>query len=110
MIKNYNKKQSCIQDINDSVPTFTSPAEGFVTENRPPNTVVMSVTTVDADEGDNAAIEYFITSSDSDNFDIGRLDGILRTKVVICSFTYIYKSCRDYIYRIYTCLYFYIYC
>ena len=75
------------------MPTFTSPAEGFVTENRPPNTVVMSVTTVDADEGDNAAIEYFITSSDSDNFDIGRLDGILRTKVnhlFIYLYIYIY--------------------
>ena len=41
----------------------------------------MSVTTVDADTGDNAAITYTITSSDSDNFVIGRLDGILRTKV-----------------------------
>ena len=43
----------------------------------------MSVTTVDLDEGPNADIEYAITSSDSDKFDIGRLDGILRTKAVL---------------------------
>lgn len=72
-----------LEDINDSVPMFTSPPDGFVTENQPPNTIVMSVTTIDRDSGPNADIEYFITSSDSDNFDIGRLDGILRTKAVL---------------------------
>ncbi len=48
-------------------------------ENLPPNTVVMSVATVDRDQGRNADIEYFLTRSDSENFDVGRLDGILRT-------------------------------
>jgi hypothetical protein len=68
-----------IQDVNDESPVFTSPSDAFVAENLPPNTVVMSVTTVDRDQGRNADIEYFLTRSDSDNFDIGRLDGILRT-------------------------------
>ena len=31
------------------------------------------------DEGPNSDIEYTITASDSAKFDIGRLDGILRT-------------------------------
>jgi hypothetical protein len=58
---------------------FTSPPDAFVAENLPPNTVVMSVATVDRDQGRNADIEYFLTRSDSENFDVGRLDGILRT-------------------------------
>ena len=33
----------------------------------------------DEDEGGNSNVEYFLTRSDSDNFVIGRLDGILRT-------------------------------
>ena len=68
-----------IQDVNDESPVFTSPPDAYVAENLPPNTVVMSVATVDRDQGRNADIEYFLTRSDSDNFDIGRLDGILRT-------------------------------
>ena len=68
-----------LKDVNDQAPKFTSPAEGFIQENTPANTNVMSVTTVDLDEGENANVEYFLTKSDSDNFVIGRLDGIIRT-------------------------------
>jgi hypothetical protein len=68
-----------IQDVNDESPVFTSPPDAYVAENLPPNTVVMAVATVDRDQGRNADIEYFLTRSDSENFDIGRLDGILRT-------------------------------
>ena len=72
-----------LEDINDSVPEITSPLDAYVLENQPVNTVVMPVTVVDRDTGANADIEYFITNSDSDAFDIGRLDGILRTRSVL---------------------------
>ena len=72
-----------LEDINDSVPEITSPTNAYVLENKPANTVVMPVTTIDRDTGVNADIEYFITNSDSDAFDIGRLDGILRTRDVL---------------------------
>ena len=69
-----------LSDVNDQPPEFTSPGEGFILENQPPNTVVMSVSTRDLDEGENADVEYFLSKSDSDNFEIGRLDGIIRTR------------------------------
>ena len=68
-----------LTDVNDQSPRFTSAAEGHIQENQPPNTIVMSVTAEDGDEGDNAEVEYFLSQSDSDNFVIGRLDGIIRT-------------------------------
>ena len=68
-----------LSDVNDQAPLFTSPPDAFVAENSPENTIVMSVTTKDEDEGSNSNVEYFLTRSDSDNFVIGRLDGILRT-------------------------------
>lgn len=68
-----------LTDVNDQVPRFTSPSEGHISENQPPNTIVMSVTTEDEDEADNADVEYFLSQSDSENFVIGRLDGIIRT-------------------------------
>ena len=51
-----------------------------ILENQPANTVVMSVSTRDLDEAENADVEYFLSKSDSDNFEIGRLDGIIRTR------------------------------
>ena len=68
-----------LKDVNDQAPKFTSPPDAYVPENSPENTIVMSVTTQDEDEGENANVEYFLTRSDSDKFVIGRLDGILRT-------------------------------
>ena len=69
-----------LSDVNDQPPEFTSSAEGFILENQPANTVVMSVSTRDLDEGENADVEYFLSKSDSDNFEIGRLDGIIRSR------------------------------
>ena len=72
-----------LTDVNDQAPSFTSPPEGFILENQPPSTIVMSVTTEDLDEGENADVEYFLSQSDSNNFVIGRLDGIIRTTQVL---------------------------
>ena len=43
--------------MNDQLPEFTSPPEGFILENQPANTVVMSVSTRDLDEAENADVE-----------------------------------------------------
>ena len=53
---------------------------GLVPHHQPANTVVMAVSTRDLDEAENADVEYFLSKSDSDNFEIGRLDGIIRTR------------------------------
>ena len=60
-----------LSDVNDQAPLFTSPPDAFVAENSPENTIVMSVTTKDEDEGSNSNVEYFFTRSDSENFIIG---------------------------------------
>ena len=72
-----------LTDVNDQPPRFTSASEGYILENQPPNTIVMSVTAEDLDEGNNADVEYFLSQSDSDNFVIGRLDGIIRTTNIL---------------------------
>ena len=62
-----------LSDVNNQSPQF-------ILENQPANTVVMAVSTRDLDEAENADVEYFLSKSDSDNFEIGRLDGIIRTR------------------------------
>ena len=57
--------------MNDQPPEFTSPPEGFILENQPANTVVMVVSTRNLDEVENADVDYFLSKSDSDNFEIG---------------------------------------
>ena len=44
-----------LSDMNDQLPEFTSPPEGFILENQPANTVVMAVSTRNLDEA-----EYFL--------------------------------------------------
>ena len=45
-----------LSDMNDQLPEFTSPPEGFILENQPANTVVMAVSTRNLDEA-----EYFLS-------------------------------------------------
>ena len=47
--------------MNDQLPEFTSPPEGFIMENQPANTVVMAFSTRDLDEAENSDVEYFLS-------------------------------------------------
>ncbi|XP_057704908.1 cadherin-23 isoform X1 [Corythoichthys intestinalis] len=78
--------QVALLDIDDNEPVFLKPPPGSlpyqklsVPEHSPPGTVVGNVTrAVDADEGSNAIVYYFIAGGNSDgNFGLG-LDGELK--------------------------------
>ncbi len=63
------------------MPEFVSPNVGSVTENAPPNTVVMAVKAKDADEGRNSYVEYFLENgSGKDKFELGPVDGLIRVR------------------------------
>ena len=60
-----------VTDINDSPPEFDSPAYNFfVTENAVGGSVVGQVSAVDADEGSNSEVQYFLTGDSTDVFNI----------------------------------------
>ncbi|CAG0913258.1 unnamed protein product [Notodromas monacha] len=70
-----------VEDVNDVVPEFVGPTVGSVTENAPPNTVVMAVKAKDADEGRNSYVEYFLERGvGSEKFEMGAVDGLIRVR------------------------------
>uniref|UniRef100_A0A3Q2DLG3 Cadherin-23 n=1 Tax=Cyprinodon variegatus TaxID=28743 RepID=A0A3Q2DLG3_CYPVA len=78
--------QVALLDIDDNEPVFLKPPRGSlpyqkltVPEHSPPGTVVGNITrAVDADEGSNAIVYYFIAGGNSDgNFGLS-LDGVLK--------------------------------
>ncbi|KAG7268019.1 hypothetical protein CRUP_021200 [Coryphaenoides rupestris] len=73
--------QVTLLDIDDNEPVFLKPPVLFVQEHAKPGTVVGNVTgAVDADEGSNAVVYYFIAGGNSEgNFELNRT-GVLTVK------------------------------
>ncbi|KAL2082877.1 hypothetical protein ACEWY4_020650 [Coilia grayii] len=80
--------QVALTDIDDNEPVFHKPPKGglayqvlYVEEHSSPGTVVGNVTgAVDADEGSNAVVYYFLAGGDTeDNFNLSR-EGVLRVR------------------------------
>ncbi|MGH0114603.1 UNVERIFIED_CONTAM: hypothetical protein FKN15_031088 [Acipenser sinensis] len=71
--------QVALTDIDDNEPVFLKPPALFVPEHSSPGVVVGNVTgAVDADDGSNAVVYYFIAGGNgSNNFQL-TLDGVLR--------------------------------
>lgn len=78
-----------ILDVNDNAPEIVDPQDDVVSvrEEQPPNTEVVRIRALDADEGNNSSITYSILKSrDSDGYGIFSIDpisGIIRTKMVL---------------------------
>lgn len=73
-----------VLDENDNPPRIVFPASGAsVPENSPVNTPVVKLSAVDRDEGRNAEVDFFLAEEDANSarFSLGRVDGILRTRM-----------------------------
>ncbi|TSX58272.1 Protocadherin Fat 3 [Bagarius yarrelli] len=74
------KVQVTVEDANDNVPTFTQTSyKVSVTENIPVGTVILVLSAVDDDQGDNGCITYSIPSLQSLPFTINQNTGELMT-------------------------------
>ena len=57
-----------LSDFNDNVPTISNaPYDTMVSEDAAVNTIVHTLTVTDADEGENAVLNYTITNGNTDN-------------------------------------------
>ncbi|KAG7322395.1 hypothetical protein KOW79_013741 [Hemibagrus wyckioides] len=74
------KVQITVEDANDNVPTFTQASyKVSVTENTPVGTVILVLSAVDNDQGDNGCITYSIQSLQPLPFSINQNTGELMT-------------------------------
>ncbi|XP_040574168.2 LOW QUALITY PROTEIN: cadherin-related tumor suppressor-like [Lepeophtheirus salmonis] len=78
--------QITVVDVNDEPPIFNNRANdgvipGYVFENSPPNTPIITLETEDKDEGKNSEIRYYLDDSHLGKFSVGRIDGVLRTGI-----------------------------
>ncbi|MGH0120863.1 UNVERIFIED_CONTAM: hypothetical protein FKN15_024344 [Acipenser sinensis] len=93
--------QVALTDIDDNEPVFLKPPALFVPEHSSPGVVVGNVTgAVDADDGSNAVVYYFIAGGDGrNNFQLTR-DGVLRVtrdmdREVTPFYSFIVKASSD---------------
>ncbi|ESO89897.1 hypothetical protein LOTGIDRAFT_164592 [Lottia gigantea] len=70
-----------VSDVNDQDPAFQSTTEdAIISRSDPPGTLIITVLATDNDIGENAAIEYTISSGNSDGiFLIGTVSGEIKT-------------------------------
>ncbi|QQP40957.1 Uncharacterized protein FKW44_015183, partial [Caligus rogercresseyi] len=78
--------QITVLDVNDEAPRFKNLEReglisGYVLENSPLNTPIITLQTQDRDEGKNSEIRYYLDDSHFGKFSVGRIDGVLRTGV-----------------------------
>uniref|UniRef100_W5KN59 FAT atypical cadherin 3 n=1 Tax=Astyanax mexicanus TaxID=7994 RepID=W5KN59_ASTMX len=74
------KVQITVEDANDNIPIFTqSSYEAFVNESAPIGTVVLVISAVDDDKGENGCVTYSIASFQGVPFTIDQNTGELKT-------------------------------
>ena len=67
-----------IEDENDNPPVFSGPFSGFIEENSPVDSLVLSVSATDEDEGSNAVVNFIIAGSPILPFTLDKVNGDLR--------------------------------
>ncbi|XP_047207566.1 cadherin-23-like isoform X2 [Girardinichthys multiradiatus] len=87
-----NRRESSVQvlvtvlDVNDYRPRFTNRVYNTsVFENKPSGTSVITVTAIDLDEGENAAIIYSILGPNVDAFSLDPITGLVRSRRLLQS-------------------------